>query len=308
MTSVVLAESLAKRYGSTVAVADVSLAIPAGQVTAILGPNGAGKTTTLEMCEGFRAPDGGRVRVFDTDPMRFTPAQRARVGIMLQGGGVWSTARPRETVAHFARFFRDPHDPADLLERLSLGPVARTPFRRLSGGEQQRVKLACALVGRPDLLFLDEPTAGLDPHARRAVWDLITGERDRGTAVVLSTHLMDEAERLADRIVIVHQGRVLTEGTPDALVASAHADRVVLAPGTRVDTADLLAALPIGSRIEEGPAARYRIDAPVSPQLLALVSAWCADNGLPQHVISIDRHSLEDVFLALTATQGDPAP
>jgi ABC-2 type transport system ATP-binding protein len=301
MTAVVVAESLAKRYGPTVAVADVSLAIPAGQVTAILGPNGAGKTTTLEMCEGFRAPDAGRVRVFGADPLRFTPAERARVGIMLQAGGVWSTARPRETVEHFARFFRDPLDPAGLIERLALGPVARTPFRRLSGGEQQRVKLACAVVGRPDLLFLDEPTAGLDPHARRAVWDLIGQEAARGTAVVLSTHLMDEAERLADRIVIVHRGEVLVEGTPQELVSAGSADRVVLSPGTRVDTAALVDALPEGSRIEEGPAGRYRIDAPVSPQLLAAVSAWCADNRLPQHTISIDRRSLEDVFLSLTA-------
>ena len=307
MTSVVVAESLAKRYGDVVAVAEVSLAIAAGEITAVLGPNGAGKTTSLEICEGFRKPDAGSVRVFGADPLHFTPQQRARVGIMLQAGGVWTMARPRETVEHFARFYADPRDPGELIERLSLGPVARTPFRRLSGGEQQRVKLACALVGRPDLLFLDEPTAGLDPHARRAVWELIGQERARGAAVVLSTHLMDEAERLADRIVIVHRGRVLTEGTPAELVASTQGDRVVLAPGYRVDPSDLAAALPAGSAITEGPLGRYVVEAPVSPQLLSLVSAWCADNGLPQHAITISRNSLEDVFLALTGSEGEAA-
>ncbi len=298
--AVVVAESIGKQYGHVTAVAEVSLAIPAGRITAVLGPNGAGKTTTLEICEGFRRPDRGRVAVFGADPARFGPGQRARVGIMLQSGGVWSMARPAETIRHVASFYASPRDPDALLAQLSLERAARTPYRRLSGGEQQRVKLACALVGRPDLLFLDEPTAGLDPHARRAVWDLITAERDRGAAVVLSTHLMDEAERLADRIVIVHRGRVVGEGTPGQLTADGHADQVILAPGTRVDTADLLTALPPGATIAELHPGRYAVQAAVSPLVLAAVSAWCADNGIPQHAISIQRQSLEDVFLALT--------
>ncbi len=297
---VVVAESIGKRYGDIVAVDDVSLCIPAARITAVLGPNGAGKTTSLEICEGFRSPDSGRVRVFGRDPSRFTSRQRARVGIMLQSGGVWSMARPAETIRHVASFYADPRDPSELLERLSLARVARTPYRRLSGGEQQRVKLACALVGRPDLLFLDEPTAGLDPHARRAVWELVVEERDRGAAVVLSTHLMDEAERLADRIVIVHRGRVVGEGSPAELTAAEHSDQVILAPGVRVDTDDLATALPAGSTVEELQPGRYAIRAPVSPTVLAAVSAWCADRDIPQHAISIERRSLEDVFLSLT--------
>lgn len=298
--AVVVAESIGKRYGDVVAVVDISLQIPRGRITAVLGPNGAGKTTTLEICEGFRSPDRGRVTVLGADPERFDAAQRARVGIMLQSGGLWSMARPAETLRHLASFYADPQDPVDLLHRLSLDRVARTPYRRLSGGEQQRLKLACALVGRPDLLFLDEPTAGLDPHARRAVWELITAERDRGAAVVLSTHLMDEAERLADRIVIVHRGRVVAEGSPSELTAAGQTDQVILAPGVRVDTDDLLPALPVGSAIVELQPGRYVINAPVSPTLLGAVSAWCADRGIPQHAISIQRRSLEDVFLALT--------
>ena len=298
--AVVVAESIGKRYGDTVAVADVSLRIPAGRITAVLGPNGAGKTTSLEICEGFRHPDSGEVRVFGADPARFTASQRARVGIMLQSGGVWSTARPAETIAHLAGFFTHPRDPAQLLERLGLLGAARTPYRRLSGGEQQRVKLACALVGRPDLLFLDEPTAGLDPHARRAVWELIAEERQRGAAVVLSTHLMDEAEQLADHIAIVHQGRVVVEGSPQQLTAGSQDDRIILATGSRLDTGDLLAALPAGSTITEQAPGRYAIDAAVSPSVLSAVSAWCADNGIPQHAISIQRQTLEDVFLTMT--------
>ena len=296
----VVAEAIGKRYGAVVAVDEVSLQIPAGRITAVLGPNGAGKTTTLEMCEGFRRPDHGSVRVFGKDPGRFGPAERSRVGIMLQAGGLWSTARPAETVRHLASYYADPRDPDELLRVLSLERVGRTPYRRLSGGEQQRVKLACALIGRPDLLFLDEPTAGLDPHARRAVWELVLAERDRGAAVVLSTHLMDEAERLADRILIVHRGRVVGEGTPAELTAAEHSDQVILATGVRVDTDDLAAALPAGASITELQPGRYTIAAPVSPTVLAVVSAWCADRGIPQHAINIQRRSLEDVFLALT--------
>ena len=298
--AVVLAESIGKRYGRTVAVQDISLAIPPGQITAVLGPNGAGKTTSLEICEGFRRPDTGRVRVFGADPLRFDAVQRARVGIMLQSGGVWSSARPLETIRHIASLYRNPRSSDELIERLSLQRPGRTPFRRLSGGEQQRVKFACALVGRPELVFLDEPTAGLDPHARRAVWELIEEERQRGAAVVLSTHLMDEAERLADRILIVHQGLIAVEGTPQQLTARSAADHIVLATGVRVDTSDLLAALPRGTVISEQNPGRYSIETVVSPGVLGAVSAWCADNGIPQHAIAIQRHTLEDVFLALT--------
>jgi ABC-2 type transport system ATP-binding protein len=303
----VLAESLGKRYGANVAVAEVSLAIHAGEVTAVLGPNGAGKTTSLEMCEGFRSPDSGTVRVFGRDPLHFTAAQRARVGIMLQSGGVWSTARPAETIRHVASFYRHPLDAGELIERLGLQRVSRTPFRRLSGGEQQRVKLACAVVGQPEVLFLDEPTAGLDPHARRSVWELVEQQRDRGAAVVLSTHLMDEAEQLADQIVIVHQGRVVAEGTPKELTAAAESDQILLSPGVAVDTDDLLQALPPGASIAERRAGQYAIVSDVSPSVLSAVSAWCADNGIAQHAISIQRQTLEDVFLDLTQdlTQGE---
>lgn len=296
-----LAESVGKRYGSTVAVRDFSLRVNAGEVVTVLGPNGAGKTTSLEICEGFRRPDTGRVRVLGVDPLRFTAAHRARVGIMLQSGGVWSMARPLETVRHIASLFPGAPDPGPLAEELGLDRCGRTPFRRLSGGEQQRVRLACALVGRPDVVFLDEPTAGVDPHMRRAVWRIIGRERDRGAAVVLTTHLLDEAEELSDRIVILHRGAVVAEGSPTELLAGGECDHILLAAGMSVDADDLLRALPPGSSVSRQRPGVYSIEAAISPEVLSVVSAWCAENGVPQHAISIKRRTLEDLFLTLTS-------
>ena len=294
------AVGLIKRYGDIAAVDGISLSIPHGSLTAVLGPNGAGKTTTLEMLEGFRRPDAGSVRTLGVDPQRFTADQRARVGVMLQSGGVWSTARPAETIAHLASFFTDPWPVADLIERLDLGRVSRTPFRRLSGGEQQRTKLACAVVGRPRIAFLDEPTAGLDPHSKRAVWDLIEELRGHGTTILLSTHLMDEAERLADRILIIHRGRVRADGTAGDLLAGEDADEMGFVGPPRMDTSELLAALPHGYTIQESPTGRYRCRGALTPQAAATLTVWCTQRNIPQESISYRRRTLEDVFLQLT--------
>ncbi len=217
MTAAVEVAGLVKRYGGTTAVDGVSFTVPAGTVLALLGPNGAGKTTTVESCEGFRTPDAGTVRVLGLDPARDRRRLAPRVGVMLQQGGVYPGARAGEVLRLFAAFAGDPLDPAGLLDRLGLAGVARTPYRRLSGGQQRRLALALALVGRPELLFLDEPTAGLDPQARLVTWELIREQRARGVTVLLTTHGMDEAERLADQIVIVDHGRVVAAGTPREL-------------------------------------------------------------------------------------------
>ncbi|MDQ1705274.1 MAG: type transport system ATP-binding protein [Frankiaceae bacterium] len=206
------------RYGATVAVDGISFSAAAAEVTAVLGPNGAGKTTTLEICAGLRRADAGTVHVLGLDASRDATALRARVGVMPQAtgsgaAGVYPSARPRDVLRLFAALYADPHDPAALLDRLDLTAAAGTPWRRLSGGEQQRLSLALALIGRPELVFLDEPTAGLDLHARRSTWTLIEELRAAGVTVVLTTHAMDEAERLADRIVIVDAGRVVAAGS-----------------------------------------------------------------------------------------------
>jgi len=290
---------LVKRYGRKTAVDGLTLTCRSGEVTAILGPNGAGKTTTIEICEGFRRPDGGLVRVLGRDPA--DPSLKARVGVMLQAGGVPPAVRAGEWLRVLSRFYAHPLPPDDLLELLGLREHARTPFRRLSGGQQQRLSLAAAVIGRPELVFLDEPTAGLDPQARHACWNVITGLRDAGVSVVLTTHQMDEAERLADHVVIIDRGRVVAEGTPAELTGAERQLRFRARPGLNLD--ELLTALPPGSTAKESPAGHYIIEGQVGPQLLATVTAWCAAEGVTTEDLRSERSTLEAVFLELTGRE-----
>jgi ABC-2 type transport system ATP-binding protein len=294
---------LVKHYGRTIAVSGLSLRAERSQVTAILGPNGAGKTTTIEICEGYRRPDEGSVRVLGLDPIRDGKALRPKVGVMLQSGGIPTAARAGEYLRVMARFHAHPIDPVLLLERLGLTGCARTPFRRLSGGQQQRLSLAAAVIGRPELVFLDEPTAGLDPQARHATWSLIGGLRDAGAAVILTTHYMEEAERLADQVAVVDHGRLVAAGTPAELTGTAGQLRFRAEPG--LDTDSLLAALPPGSAAKESPAGYYMVEVHdrVDPQLLAAVTAWCAERGVLAQSLRIENRTLEDVFLELTGRE-----
>lgn len=205
------------RYGGTVAVDRLTLRVAAHTITAVLGPNGAGKTTTLETCEGYRRPHEGSVRVLGLDPWRDRTALLPRIGVMLQSGGAWSGVRAVEMLRHLARLHAHPLDVDLLASRLGLEDCGRTPYRRLSGGQQQRLGLAMAVVGRPELVFVDEPTAGMDPHARLATWELLRELRADGVTVVLTTHHMDEAERLADQVHIVDHGRLVASGSPASL-------------------------------------------------------------------------------------------
>jgi len=296
-------DGLVKSYGRTSAVAGLSLRAERSQVTAILGPNGAGKTTTIEICEGYRRPDEGAVRVLGLDPIRDAKALRPKVGVMLQSGGIPTAARPGEYLRVMASFYTSPLDPALLLDRLGLAGCARTPFRRLSGGQQQRLSLAAAVIGRPELVFLDEPTAGLDPQARHATWNLISGLREAGAAVILTTHYMEEAERLADRVVVLDHGSLVASGTPEELTGTAGQLRFRAEPG--LDTDSLLAALPPGSAAKESPAGYYVVEVHdrVDPQLLAAVTAWCAERGVLAQNLRIENRTLEDVFLELTGRE-----
>ncbi|MEV7008984.1 ABC transporter ATP-binding protein [Streptosporangium sp. NPDC051022] len=290
---------LVKRYGRTTAIDGLTLSAARGAVTAILGPNGAGKTSTIEICEGFRPADGGTVRVLGLAPSSLE--LRARVGVMLQAGGVPPAARCGEWLRLMSRFHAAPLDPAALLERLGLTEHARTPYRRMSGGQQQRVSLAAAVIGRPELVFLDEPTAGLDPQARHACWELVGDLRAAGVSVVLTTHHMDEAERLSDRVVIIDHGRVVAEGTPASLTGAERQLRFRARPGLALD--ELLTALPAGSAAKESPSGHYIIEGLVAPELLATVTAWCAAEGVTADDLSIERRTLEDVFLELTGRE-----
>jgi ABC-2 type transport system ATP-binding protein len=293
-------EGLVKRYRDTVAVAGLSLRAERAAVTAILGPNGAGKTTTIETCEGYRKADSGTVRVLGLDPVSDARELRSRVGVMLQTGGVPTTARAAEYLRVMASFYAHPLDPAALLAALGLSGSARTPYKHLSGGQQQRLGLAAAVIGRPELVFLDEPTAGLDPQARHATWELIEGLRSGGTAVILATHYMEEAERLADQVVIVDHGQVVANGAPTELTGSDGQLRFRAEPG--LDLAALLAALPVGAVAKESPAGHYLVESVdrVDPQLIASVTAWCAEHGVLARDLQIESRTLEDLFLELT--------
>ncbi|GAB77194.1 ABC-2 type transport system ATP-binding protein [Austwickia chelonae] len=207
-----IAEKLCKRFGSTVAVEGMSWSAQRGEVTVVLGSNGAGKTTTMECLEGLIRPDAGRVEVLGVDPWRASAAHRARVGVMLQDGGLPNGARPVAVLAHLARFYERPVPVEPLVRRLGIDRYARTTIRRLSGGQRRRVAFAAALVGSPEVVFLDEPTSGLDPHARLDVYEIVREHRDRGVCVVLTTHSFEEAEELADQVVVVHGGRAVARG------------------------------------------------------------------------------------------------
>lgn len=212
MTTAVEVNELSKRYGATHAVDGMSWSAVIGQVTAVLGPNGAGKTTTMECLEGLIRPTSGTARVLGADPWNAAAEHRGKVGVMLQDGGLPNGAKPVRLLHHLASFYAAPLPVDDLVRELGIDRFAATSVRRLSGGQRQRVALACALIGNPDVLFLDEPTAGLDPHARLDVWELIRRTRDRGVAVIVTTHSFEEAERLADHIVIINDGRVAATG------------------------------------------------------------------------------------------------
>jgi ABC-2 type transport system ATP-binding protein len=304
----VVVEALRKRYDDRAVVDDVSFTVAPGELVALLGPNGAGKTTTVEIVEGYRRADDGTVRVLGADPARGDRSLRARVGLMLQSGGIDLRARPRETIVQYARFHDDPRDPDELLDVLGLRPVASTPFRRLSGGERQRLSLALALVGRPDVLILDEPTAGMDPEARAMVRGLIAEQRAAGVAILLTSHDLVDVERLADRIVVLIAGRIVAAGIPGELATGLRPRlrfRLDRTPGT-----DELARLTVAVRSIEPDATVQptgdgawleAVDVHPSPDLIAAVAQACREAGLLIVESRAGGGSLEEVYLDLVA-------
>jgi ABC-2 type transport system ATP-binding protein len=294
---------LVKRYGRNVAVNGLTLSAARGAVTGILGPNGAGKTTTIEICEGYRRPDQGTARVLGLDPVRDARKLRPRVGVMLQSGGIPPSVPAADYLKLLGRFHAHPLGVGDLLELTGLTASARTPYKRLSGGQQQRLSLAAAIIGRPELVFLDEPTAGMDPQARHATWDLIGQLRTAGVSIILTTHFMEEAERLCDQVAIIDHGQLVAEGTPAELTGTIGQLRFRAEAGLDIDS--LLAALPPASAAKESPAGHYVIEVlgNVDPLLLAAVTAWCAERDVLANSLRIENRTLEDVFLELTGKE-----
>jgi ABC-2 type transport system ATP-binding protein len=287
-------DDLVKRYGARTVVDQVSLAVRPGQLVALLGRNGAGKTTTVECAEGFRRPDAGRIRVLGADPTAQRHRIADRVGVMLQDGGAYPAASPREMIGLYRKLFSRPRDEDDLLETTGLGRVADARFRTLSGGEKQRVNLALALVGSPEVLFVDEPTAGMDTAARHDTWTLLSRLRDEGAAVLLTTHYLEEAERLADEVVIVHEGRVAAAGPLAALTGSR--EQVLITTSAPADVQRLGQVL--GRPVSAAGAGRFIVaaDAGAIPAMAAALAA----EGIPVTGVTTQRRTLEEVFLSLT--------
>jgi ABC-2 type transport system ATP-binding protein len=291
---------LEKRYGDRRAVDGINLRIPRGEVFGLLGPNGAGKTTTVETLEGYRSPDAGTVRVLGLDPRRDGTALRPRIGVMLQEGGLYPGVRPLEALRLFAAFYPEPDDPERLLDLVGLREVAGTYVRRLSGGECQRLSLALALVGRPEVLFLDEPTAGMDPRARATTWELVRELRADGTTVVLTTHHMDEAEQLCDHLAIIDHGRIVREGSP-ADITSVGGDDLRFSTAAGLDLPALAAALSLAAdTVGEHRPGEYTIRAVMTPELVADLAVWLRDKGYGLTELRTERATLEEVFLQLT--------
>jgi ABC-2 type transport system ATP-binding protein len=275
--------------------------VRSGEVFGLLGPNGAGKTTTVEILEGYRRPDRGSVSVLGLDPDGQGEALRPQIGVMLQDGGLHPGLRPREALELFAAFYEHPDDPERVLDVVGLGDVAHTQTRRLSGGQRQRLSLALALVGRPRLFFLDEPTAGMDPHARAATWDLVRELRSGGATVLLTTHGMDEAEQLCDRCAIVDRGHLVALGTPTELTSEGRAEEVRFSAGSGLDVDDLAGKLGLlaGGVVEERPG-EYVVWTAATPELVADLAAWLRDQHVTVGELRAGRRSLEQVFLRLT--------
>jgi len=292
---------LVKAYNGRAVVNGLTFSVQPGEVFALLGPNGAGKTTTVEILEGYRRADAGSVRVLGLDPSREGALLKPRIGLMLQQGGLFPQITTREALRLFAAFYADAEDPDALLEQLHLGEVAGTRFRQLSGGQKQRLSLGLALVGRPQLVFLDEPTAGMDPQARQATWNVIRTLRDRGVTVLLTTHFMDEAEQLASRVAIVDRGRLVALDSPSALRQGVSTEiRFGSVPVMPVHAVAAAMALPENavSRDNDGTLV-LRIEP--SPARIAQLTAWLATQGALVTELRAGSRSLEQVFLSLTS-------
>jgi ABC-2 type transport system ATP-binding protein len=296
---------LTVRYGpagTPPAVDGVDLAAEAGEVVVVLGPNGAGKTSTVETLEGYRRPVAGKARVLGLNPIDDHAALSGRVGVMLQRGGVYPMLGPRRVLDLFAGYYADAVPADELLELVGLRAVAATPWRHLSGGEQQRLSLALALVGRPEVAFLDEPTAGVDPEGRIAVRAVVADMKERGVCVVLTTHELGEAERMADRIVILSAGRVVLEGTPHGLTTGAGPAGgappvITFGAPPALDTAALEAAVGAGTVVNETAPGRYRVEASdvATPAVTAAVATFLAERGATLTDLVAGK-TLEDVY------------
>jgi ABC-2 type transport system ATP-binding protein len=296
---------LNKRYGSVEAVKEVEFSVEQGEVFALLGPNGAGKTTTIEILEGFRRRDGGQVDVLGFDPadVSTSRALRERMGVVLQELAVEPFLSVRQALTRSAGYYPSPRDVDEVLHLVGLQEKARDRVKTLSGGQQRRLDLGLGIIGNPDLLFLDEPTTGFDPSARRGAWELVRKLTGGGTTVILTTHYMDEAEALADRVAVINAGRIVAQGTPDSLGGRDVGDARIR---FRMPATVSPEVLPVPGALAEGGAVEVRTDKEI--EVLATLTTWALREGVELTGLTVERLTLEDVYLRLTGyhpeTQG----
>jgi ABC-2 type transport system ATP-binding protein len=308
----VVVRDLTVRYGppgAAAAVDGLTLEARAGEVLVVLGPNGAGKTSTIESLEGYRRPVGGSISVLGLDPIADHHQLTGRMGVMLQKGGVYPMLGPRRVLELFSSYYPNPLGTEALLDLVALRPVAATPWRHLSGGEQQRLSLALALIGRPQVAFLDEPTAGVDPEGRLAIRAVVADLRTQGVCVLLTTHELAEAEKMADRILILSQGRVVLDGVPAELTAATGTTGLAFGAPAGLDTAALAAALGSGAQVTEDSAGRYRVTGVSGPAATASLATWLAERNAALTDLATGR-TLEEVYFEAVGpvARRDPEP
>ena len=302
MTAAVEVRGLTKSYGNVHAVRGIDLTVEPGMVTAVLGPNGAGKTTTMEILEGFRDRDAGEVSVLGLDPASHGKELRERLGIVLQETAAEAYLTPRELLAQHARYYPHPRDVDEVIALVGLLEKANARVKTLSGGQKRRLDVGLGIIGDPELLFLDEPTTGFDPTARRSAWDVIRGLTGGGTTIVLTTHYIDEAQALADNVVVIAAGRVVAEGPPAVITAAQHSLATVsflLPDGVSVGDLPVRATVSAGGLVEITLAPADEV--PVVHRL----TGWALERGLPLQDLRVSRAGLEDAYLALVADTDD---
>ena len=301
----IVVDKFSKSYGSNRVVDNLQFTVQRGEFFALLGPNGAGKTTTVETLEGYRIPDQGTIRVLGLDPIRDAHMLKPQIGVMLQQDGLYPGLTAREVLHLFAGYYEYPQNIDALLERVGLTASAKTRCRRLSGGQKRRLALAVALIGTPTLVFLDEPTAGMDPQARLATWEIMLDLKRNGVTVLLTTHLMDEAERLADRVGIIDHGRLIALDTPSNMTGMQNAHIVRFVAPAGLDCMQL-AALPSAHKAEEIRPGSYLIETNTDdtvPDLLVELMAWLRDRAITLSELRVGHGSLEELFLRLTGSE-----
>src|SRR5438270_1963257 len=289
----IVVDNFTKSYGSHRVVDRLTFTVYQGEIFALLGPNGAGKTTTVETLEGYRTADEGKVRVLGLDPIREAQSLKPQIGVMLQQDGLYPGLTAREVLQLFAGYYRHPQNVDSLLERVGLQTAGKTRCRRLSGGQKRRLALALALVGNPSLVFLDEPTAGMDPQARLATWEIIRELKHKGATILLTTHLMDEAERLADRIAIIDHGRLVALDTPSGLTGAQDSTVVHFIAPAGLDCIQL-SALQSANTAEEIRPGSYLIETDEAALLIAELTSWLRDQHITLSELRVGHGSLED--------------